>query len=197
MKKAVIGSIAVVVLLGGGFVVYQARRLQSEAAKWAGPVQEIVEESIAHEGPITNVRFVSLIDGPVSKVEASLWSVEKSKEVVPTVKASNLFEEKNNTKIVEMVIQALSLPATTYVMEFKRQPENNRIVFKTIKAQAQDIEGTYQLEASPDGAKTRLVYTSRLTDRVTLPFPQSVLDGANREIYVNTVRGIKKSLEQG
>ena len=30
-----------------------------------------------------------------------------------------------------------------------------------------------------------------------MPFPQSVLDSANRETYVNTVRGIEKSIKQG
>ena len=75
-------------------------------------------------------------------------------------------------------------------------PATHRISFKTTESQLQDLEGYYQLEASPDGAKTRVTYESKGRDKVALPFPQSVVDSANRELFVNTMRGAKKSAQQ-
>ena len=42
-KKVVIGAVVAVVVVVGGILVSKAMRLQSEAAKWSGPVKEIVE----------------------------------------------------------------------------------------------------------------------------------------------------------
>jgi len=89
------------------------------------------------------------------------------------------------------------LPLQNYTMEFTLHPEEHRVTFKTIKSQAQDIEGEYKLAESPDGKRTQLTYTSTSKDKIAVPFPKSVLDSANRETYVNTVRGIQKFVKQG
>jgi ribosome-associated toxin RatA of RatAB toxin-antitoxin module len=196
-KKAVFGGIGVVVVVGVAFFGYKFVRLRSEAAKWAGPMKEIVEEQVTHDNNVTRARFVSLIDAPLDKVQTAVWDVEHSEQMVENIKLSKLLESKGDTKVMEMNIQALNLPLQNYTMEFTLHPQEHRVSFKTIKSQAQDIEGEYVLEASPDGTKTRLTYTSTARDKIAVPFPQSVLDSANRETYVNTVRGIEKFVKQG
>jgi len=194
MNKAVIGGIAVVAIVGG-FIGYKVLSLRSEAAKWSGPMEEVAEESITHDGPVTTSRFVSIIDAPLAKVQTIMWDVENLQNTVPNFKLSKLIEAKGNTKLMEINIQALTLPTLAYTMEFTLHPETHSVTFKTIKSQAQDIEGEYQLEPSPDGAKTRLIYVTRSKDKVAVPFPQSVLDSAGRETFVNTVRGIQKTVK--
>ena len=196
MNKAVIGGIAAVAIVAV-FVGYKALSLRSEAAKWSGPIKEVAEESITHEGSVTTARLVSIIDAPVDKVQKAMWDVENLQNMVPNFKLSKLIEAKGNTKLLEINIQALTLPTFAYTMEFTLHPEEHRVTFKTIKSQAQDIEGEYQLEPSPDGTKTRLVYSTTSKDKVAVPFPQSVLDGAGREVFVNTVRGLQKVVKQG
>ena len=196
-KKAVFGAVGVVVIAALGFVGYKVASLRAEAAKWAGPMKEIVEETVTHDNNVTRARYVSLIDAPLAKVQQAIWNVENSQQTVANIKLSKLLEEKGNTKLVEINLQALNLPLQNYTMEFTLHPEEHSVTFKTVKSQAQDIEGEYKFEASPDGARTRLVYTSTSKDKIAVPFPQSVLDSANRETYVNTVRGIEKSLKQG
>ena len=197
MNKAVIGGIAAVAVVGG-FIGYKVLSLRSEAAKWSGPMKEIAEESITHENNgVTKARFVSIIDAPVDKVQAVMWNVENLQNMVPNFKLSKLIEAKDNSKLLEINIQALTLPTFAYTMEFSLHPEAHRVTFKTIKSQAQDIEGDYQLDPSPDGTKTRLTYSTMSKDKVAVPFPQSVLDGAGREVFVNTVRGIQKLAKQG
>jgi len=196
MKKVVVAIVlvlAVVAALGGRWYL----RLRAEAAKWAGPMQEIAEESVTREGVVTTMRFVSLIDAPVDKVEAALWAVENSQNSVPNVKLSKLLESKDTTKLLEMNIQALQLPPVAYTMEFTRHPGENRITFKTIKSGAQDIEGEYRLQPSPDGARTRMTYTNVSRDKIGGPISKEIIDAANRETYVNTVRGLNKTLGKG
>jgi uncharacterized membrane protein len=196
MNKAVIGGLAVVAVVGG-VIGYKVLSLRSEAAKWSGPMKEIAEESITHDGSVTKARFVSIIDAPIDKVQKVMWDVENLQNMVPNFKLSKLLEAKDNTKLLEVQIQALTLPTLAYTMEFTLHPEEHRVTFKTIKSQAQDIEGEYRLEASPDGKKTQLTYSTIAKDKVAVPFPQSVLDGAGRETFVNTVRGLEKELKQG
>ncbi len=176
-------------------VVYQVR-LRWEAAKWSGPVREIQEEKIEHEDGVTRSRFVAILPAPVDRVEEVVWQVERLQEVVPNFKISRLLEAQGARKRLEIGIQALNLPLLRYEMEFTRHPGEHRVTFRTIKSQAQEIEGEYRLEPSPDGTKTRVIYSTVAREKVALPFPRSVLDSAGRETFVNTVRGIEKLLQQ-
>jgi hypothetical protein len=81
-------------------------------------------------------------------------------------------------------------------MQFTLDADKHLITFKTVESQAQDIEGEYQLEGSEDGKRTRVNYVAKTRDKIALPFPQSVVDSANREIFVNTMRGVKKGIQQ-
>lgn len=193
-KKLIIGGIVVVVI---AIVAYKALSLRAEAAKWSGPMKEITEENVTHDNNVTTTRFVSLIGAPVDKVQQAIWDVENSQNMVENIKLSKLLESKDNTKLMEINLQALNLPLQSFTMMWTLYADQHRITFKTVKSQAQDIDGAYQLEPSPDGTKTRLVYTSTSRDKIAVPFPQSVLESANRETYVNTVRGIEKQIKQG
>jgi uncharacterized membrane protein len=196
MNKKVLGGVGVVAVLVIGLLVYKAMSLRSEAAKWSGPIKEIVEEDVKHDGSVTHSHYVSMIDAPVDSVQKIIWDVEASPSMVENIKMAKVLENKGNVKIVEINLQALTLPLQNFTMEWTLHPEDHRITFKTIKSQAQDIEAEYKLEPSPDGKRTRLTYTTTSKDKIAVPFPQSVLDSANRETYVNTVRGIQKSLKQ-
>jgi hypothetical protein len=196
-KKTVIGVIAVVVLGVAGFAAYKVVSIRREAAKWAGPMKEIVAEEVTHDNSVTHTRFVSLVNGPVAAVQKAIWDVENSQNTVENIRMSKLLESKDNTKLVEINLESLNLPLQNFTMLWTLYPNEHRITFKTVKSQAQDIEGEYQLEASPDGTRTRITYTSMSKDKIAVPFPQSVLDSANRETYVNTIRGIEKALKQG
>jgi uncharacterized membrane protein len=195
-KKAVFGGIGVVAVLVIGLLVYKAMGLRSEAAKWSGPIKEIVEEDVKHDGSVTRAHYVSIIDAPVDAVQKVIWDVEASPKMVENIKMAKVLEDKGNVRIVEINLQALTLPLQNFTMEWTLHPEEHRITFKTIKSQAQDIEAEYKLEPSPDGARTLLTYTTTSKDKINVPFPQSVLDSANRETYVNTVRGIQKTVKQ-
>jgi len=136
-----------------------------------------------------------VINGPIDKVQDSVWAVERVSTMVENFKKSELIKDEGNTKTVLMQLQALNLPLQQYTMVFTLDKANHVVNFKTIQSQTADLEGSYQLEASPEGQRTKITYAVKSTDKIAVPFPASVIEGANREVFVNTVRGIEKNLK--
>jgi hypothetical protein len=182
------GLVVLAVVAGAGFYWYQ---LQQQAALWKD-AKEIVDESFNKDGGTATIRYVGVIDAPIAKVQDAVWAVEKSSEMVANIKKSELIKAEGNEKTVLMQLQALNLPLQQYTMQFTLDPALHRVAFKTLQAQAADLEGAYVLEASPDGTRTRLIYEATSVDKIAVPFPAAVIESANRETFVNTVRGINK-----
>ena len=40
-----------------------------------------------------------------------------------------------------------------------------------------------------------MTYDVNSTDKIAVPFPAAVIESANREVFVNTVRGVEKSVK--
>ncbi len=189
--KTIGGLIVLVVLLAAGWYVFQ---LQQQTAKWKN-AKEIVEESFNKDGGVATARYVGVIDGPIDKVQAAVWAVERVSQMVPNFKKSDLMTQDGNSKTVLMQLQALNLPLQQYTMQFTLDAAKHQVNFKTIQSQAADLEGSYKLEASPDGQKTRMTYEVKSTDKIAVPFPAAVIESANREVFVNTVRGVEKAVK--
>ncbi len=192
MKRStliVLGIVAVVVIAGAWYW----REMQQQAAVWR-EAKEILEERFDKDGGVATIHYVAVVDGPLDKAQDAFWAVEKGAEVIANVKKSELVAQEGNSKTVLLQLQALNLPLQQYTMVFTLDPAAHRIDFKTTQAQAADIEGSYQLEASPDGTRTKVIYDAKSTDKIAIPFPAAVIESANRETFVNTVRGINKLL---
>lgn len=190
MKAAKIIGALVVLAVVGGVALYWIQ-LQRQAAQWKN-AKEIVEESFNKDGGVATIRYVGIIDGPIGTVQDAVWAVEKSAEMVANIKKSELIKSEGNEKTVLMQLQALNLPLQQYTMQFTLDPPAHRVNFKTLQAQAADLEGAYVLEPSPDGKRTKLTYEARSVDKIAVPFPAAVIESANRETFVNTIRGINK-----
>jgi hypothetical protein len=194
MAKVIIGVVGIVVLVVGAYLF----QLQRETAKWQ-EVKEIDNEASFYEkdGGNSKMRFVSVIDAPLDKVEPALWQLERSAEIVENISRSKLVKEEGNVKVLEMHVQPLNLPLQYYTMEFTRIPDQHRVEFKTVDSNTQELSGSYQLEGSPDGTHTQLVYDAVGKDKVAIPVPESVIESASRQTFVNTVRGITKVAKSG
>ena len=139
--------------------------------------------------------YVGVINGPIDKVQDAVWNVERSSSMVENIKKSELVKSEGNTKTMIMQFQALNLPVQQFTMDFTLDAPNHVVSFKSTQAQAADLEGRYKLEPSPDGTKTRITYEAKSTDKIAVPFPASVIESAQRETFVNTVRGVEKALK--
>ena len=190
MKSAkVIIAVVVLALVGAAGVSWY--RLQQQAAIWKN-AKEVTEESFNKDGGVANIRYVGVIDGPIDKVQEAVWAVEKSSEMVANIKKSELLKAEGNDKTVLMQLQALNLPLQQYTMQFTLDPATHKVNFKTLQAQAADLEGAYMLEPSPDGKRTKLIYEVKSVDKIAVPFPAALIESANKETFVNTIRGINK-----
>ena len=193
-KGVLIGIVVVLVVVLGGVGAY-FMKMQADAAKWKEAKEFVKEEStFTKEGVTTKMHFVAIVDGPIDKLADAMWKIEESEKVVDTFVMSKLESAQGNTKTIRMRIKAENLPLQEQVMAFTRHPGEYRVSFKSVKSPAQDIEGSYTFEPSPDGKRTRIVYDATAKDKISVPLPQSVVEGAMRQTFVQTVRGLKKSI---
>jgi len=195
-KKTILAVVGAVVVIVVGAGVYWYMQQLAQARLWSGPHKEIVAEKVQKDGNVTTTHYESIIDAPLAAVQKALWDPEDSSKTVENITLSKLIKAEGNTKVVEMNVRALSLPLQYYTMEFTLHPDEHRITFKTTQSQAQDLQGEYILQPSPDGKRTLVTYNSKSTDKIALPFPDAVAESANREVFINTMRGIEKTAKQ-
>jgi hypothetical protein len=187
--KAIVGAVVLLIVVVIGWYYVQYRQ---QVARLAG-AKEIVEASYTKDGPVGHLKYVGIVNGPIDKVQDAVWGVENSSKMIENIKKSDLVKQEGNKKTILMQLKAGSLPMQQVVMEFTLDAPNHAVAFKTTQAQAADLDGAYRLE--PVGAdKTKLTYEAKQTDKIANPFPDGVIETAQREVFVNTVRGIEKSI---
>jgi hypothetical protein len=71
---------------------------------------------------------------------------------------------------------------------------NKTVTLETLQSTLADIEGSYQIEPSPDGTKTLYIYKATQTDKIALPISTDVQRSALKESFVNQVKAIKKQI---
>ncbi len=184
----VMGAVFVLVVL---YLGYRYWELKQMAAKYAN-AKEVAAESIEKDGANWTVHFESVLAQPLDKVWKALHQPERSHEFIEAFRKSELKKEEGNKKTVEFDVQVLTLPVQTFVAELTFDDANHQMLLKTLSG-PQDQTATYRLRAlDPD--KTLLVYDAKATDRMSVPLPLAVQEGAVRELFVLQIRAIQKSI---
>lgn len=194
-KNVIIGIVVVVVLVVGGIFGYQALQLKRATDAANAPAGEIVKSEFNRDGAVTKMHFEGWLDAPMERTEKALWNLEESAGKIKTVKLSQLVSSEGNVKVLNMQVQVLNLPINAATMKFTLDAPQHRVTFETVKSAAQDVKGSYALVASPDGKRTRVVYEATATDKIAVPLPASVLEGAAREMFVELMRGMKRMVQ--
>lgn len=168
-------------------------RAQKAAVQWEGEIAEISFAKLEKDGAVFDIEMHSRIDAPIAKVWESMTHPERLAENSEQYKKSNILKDEGNVKELDLHVMALdNLQALTVRMEFDEP--NHLVSIKTLTSTIADIEGTYKLEASPDGTKTAYIYKAKQTDKVALPISEDVQRSAIKESFVNQVRAVKKQL---
>ncbi|MFQ5352938.1 MAG: SRPBCC family protein, partial [Candidatus Binatia bacterium] len=168
-------------------------RAQRAAIKWDGPVEEIIYESLEKDGKVFDVEMHARIDAPIEKVWEAMKHPERLAEFSDQYKRSRLLSEEGNKKRLELHVLALD-NLQQFQVELTFDDAAKTVLIKTIQSTLSDIEGSYKLEASPDGTKTRYIYKAKNTDKVALPVSVDVQRSALKEAFVSQVRAIKKQI---
>jgi hypothetical protein len=184
--------IAVLILVIAAYLGYRYWQIQSLAKKYA-KATEIAAASIEKNGPTWTIHIESVIADPIDAVWKALRQPERSAELVPTAfKRSTLIKEEGSKKSLELEVTLLSLPSQRMVAELTYDDAAHKVKIVTSKG-LQDINGQYELTAlSPD--KTLLVFDGTAVEKVSLPLPQSVVEGALRELFVVQVRAVQAAI---
>ncbi len=189
--KAILIAVGAVFLLVVVYLGYRYWELQQMAAKYAN-AREIASESIQKDGSTWTIHFESVLAEPIDKVWKAMHQPERSHEFIEAFKESELKKTEGNTKTVEFDVQVLTLPIQTFVAELTFDDAKHQMSLKTLSG-PQDQTATYRLRAL-DANKTLLVYDATAVDRVSVPLPQGVQQSALRELFVNQIRAIQKSI---
>ena len=187
-----VGLIAVTGLSGCDMIkgYFSAQR---HAKDWDGPVKEITYEKLDKDGKVFDVELHSRIDAPIDKVWQAMKTPEKLSEYSDQYKKSELISADGNKKVLELHVMALG-NLQQFKVELNFDDDAKRVDIKTIQANIADIDGSYQLEPSPDGTKTMYVYKAKNTDKIALPISVDVQRSALKEAFVNQIRAIKKQI---
>lgn len=186
-------AVGVLILLAVGWVALKFRSVQQAAVKWEGKIPDLVSENIVKEGDVFKVEFTSRIDAPVDVVFESFQHPEKSQGMVEEIKQVKVLSGDDRKKTVEFQVLALE-QLQVLTVEMSYLPDQKRINIKTLEGGTTDIDGYYQLDASPDGKRTLVIYKAQ--QKVRLPLPDGVLQSGMKEQFVNLMRAIKKDLQQ-
>ncbi len=185
-------AVGVLVLVIAAYLAYRYWQIQSLAKKYA-TASEIAAASIQKNGPTWTIHIESVIADPIDAVWKALRQPERSAELVPTAfHRSTLVKEEGSKKTVELEVTLLSLPSQKMLAELAYDDAARQVKIETSKG-LQDMRGRYQLTAlSPE--KTLLVFEGTAVEKVSLPLPQSVVEGALRELFVVQVRAVQVAI---
>jgi hypothetical protein len=164
----------------------------------AGPVKEIVTESIAKQGDTWHVKFVSTFDAPVDKVYEVFTLPEKGHDILPeAILKADVVSQNGNMKTVDIVGRLEILPpgfkVQTLRNEYTFYPDEKRITSRTIDFKLADINSEFQFAPSADGKGTTLTFTQTSKDKAPM-LVESLQKGALRETYITQVKIADKAL---
>lgn len=168
-------------------------RANREAVKWEGPIKEIAFEDITKDGKTFTIEMRSRIDAPPDQVWAVLKKPENLADHSDQYKLSKLLKAEGNSKELEFHVLALG-NLQNFKMRLTFDDANKKVTLKTLESTLADINGTYELQPSPDGKKTLYIYKATQTDKVALPISVDVQRSAIKESFVNQVRAMKDQI---
>jgi hypothetical protein len=190
--RSILIVVGLVVLVAVGWIALKFRGIQQAAVKWEGPVPEITSESIGKDGDAFKIELTSRIDAPVAAVFEAFEHPERSQGMIDEIKQAKVLSGDDKKKTVEFHILSLDqLQVLTVDLTYLK--DQDRIGIKTVEGTT-DIDGYYQLSASPDGKRTLVTYIARQITK--LPLPDGVLKSGIKEQFANLMSAIKKVLKQ-
>lgn len=191
--KNILLTIATVIVVVAGYLYWQYTKSMDLASMYKS-AKEISGSSITKDGSTWTIHMESVIDKPLEEVwTKGMKEPERSAELMPdTFRKAELKKTEGNKKFIDFQVGLLSLPVQSLQAEITWDDAAHRMTVSTTGGM-QKIDATYVLE-SKGPAQTLLRYDATAVDQVSLPVPQSVVEGALSEFFVVQVKAIKKAV---
>jgi len=158
---------------------------------WAAPENLMLHEDSSKEDEAAVLEYWSLIDAPCKPIYDALADVEHYPEFVPGVDRSNLLAVTDNTKTIQIAQRVISRQSNAKV-EWKFDPAKQHIEFKTLHSDLAYNDGSYDLEASPDGKRCLVKSRYVVKGSEGQPVPVGVLASGTREGFLAAAKGVRK-----
>ncbi len=168
---------------------------------WTAPESLILWENAATTQEGVELQYWSLIDAPPDAVYRALTDVEHYAEFIPGVSDVQLLDATPTTKTVQMVQRVVRRHGHAKV-EWTFAPAERRIEFRTLESDIAHNEGSYEIEASPDGQRcliraTFLVYDGARAGANARSAPVRIVASATRESFRAAADGVKRRATNG
>lgn len=161
------------------------------AMDWSAAESLMLRENSGSQDDAATLEYWSLIDAPCQPIYDALVDVEHYPEFIPGVDRANLLARTENSKTVQIAQRVISRQSNAKV-EWKFDPAKQHVEFKTLTSDLSYNDGTYDLEASPDGkrclVKSRFIVKAGEGQTV----PVSVLASATRDAFLAAAKGLRK-----
>jgi ribosome-associated toxin RatA of RatAB toxin-antitoxin module len=157
---------------------------------WAAPENLMVHEDSSSRDDAAVLEYWSLIDAPCKPIYDALADVEHYPEFIPGVDRSNLLSVTENTKTIQIAQRVISRQSNAKV-EWKFDPAKQHIEFKTLHSDLAYNDGSYDLEASPDGKRcvVKSIYVVKAGEGQKVPV--GVLASGTRDGFLAAARGVR------
>lgn len=191
MKNVIIAVVVLVAAIAGWFG-YKYWELQQLAAQY-DKSKEVHSAYFKRNGKIWTIEIQSIFVDPADAIWKAMKTPERSAELYPDVfKKSAVVKDEGNKKVVDLEVKLLTLPKQGMTAELTYDDSSRTMEIATSKS-AQEIKATYELTPLADN-KTLLTFSGTAEEKVALPFPQSVVESALRQLFVAQVRAIDRSI---
>jgi carbon monoxide dehydrogenase subunit G len=164
---------------------------------WTAPESLILWENAATTEEGVELQYWSLIDAPPDAVYSALTDIEHYAEFMPGVSDVQLLDATPTTKTVQMARQVVKRHGSAKV-EWTFAPAARRIEFRTLESDLAHNDGSYEVEASPDGQRCLVRATFLVRDDVNVQaVPARVIASATRESFRAAADGVKRRATNG
>ena len=150
-------------------------------------------QKTAEEQPDGSVKmtFVGLVKAGPQEFFKALSDVEHHDQFIDDVMEVKLVSATGNKKVVDIRNRILGRPNQARI-EWTIDEASRRVSFKTVQADFTENSAEYQVEGSPDGARSRITTVYYLRDKGGHPFPIQSLKAGIEESYTKAVHGVKR-----
>jgi carbon monoxide dehydrogenase subunit G len=158
---------------------------------WTGPENLMLRDQSARKDDGVELQYWSLVDAKPRAVYDALADVEHYPDFVPGVDTVQVLARTDTTKTVQIAQRVIGRQSNAKV-EWKFFPDQLRIEFKTLQSNLSRNDGSFEIQASPDGNRT-LVHSTYLVreGEAGNPVPIGVLATGTRESFLAAANGVK------
>jgi carbon monoxide dehydrogenase subunit G len=183
-RRPWLGSVALALLLSA---------CGERAVDWGAKENFLLSERTSETDEGIVLEYVSLVDAPADGVYTALADVEHYPEFIPGVDVVNLLSVGEGTKTVQIAQRVIGRQTNAKV-EWTFRPERRRVEFRTLQSSMSRNDGSYEVEASPDGKRSlvRTRFVVHAGEGQGQAVPLGVLASGTRDAFLAAAKSVRE-----